>query len=388
MKLNWEMSELSINHSMKTIVSLSIFNQMHCSNAKALCSFNIVFFSLLALCACQQRIDNTIAQEDSAQVASPTYINPVFDQDFADPTVVKAADGYYYVYATNSEVAGKTLNIQVARSRNLVDWERVGDALPKKPSWADTDFWAPHVQYDSLNKTYYLYYSGESKSEANGKCLGVATAQSPAGPFIDKGEPLLCGKEFESIDPMAFDDPVSGKKLLYWGSGFEPIKVQELTTDRLSFKEETTPTALVHPIKNEDPLNYQRLVEGAWVVYRNGYYYLYYSGDNCCGESAHYAVMVARAKDAMGPFETLEAATDRPNSVILAKGGRWIAPGHNSIVQDKAGQDWIVYHAIDGEAPNKGRVMLIDQIDYQEGWPVVATGVPSSSTVQKPVLDK
>ncbi len=25
-------------------------------------------------------------------------------------------------------------------------------------------------------------------------------------------------------------------------------------------------------------------------------------GDNCCGEGAHYAVMVARAKKATGPF--------------------------------------------------------------------------------------
>ena len=53
------------------------------------------------------------------------------------------------------------------------------------------------------------------------------------------GMPLLLGAGFEYIDPMAFDDPATGKRLLYWGSGFQPIKVQELSEDRLSFARET-----------------------------------------------------------------------------------------------------------------------------------------------------
>jgi arabinan endo-1,5-alpha-L-arabinosidase len=35
---------------------------------------------------------------------------------------------------------------------------------------------------------------------------------------------------FEYIDPMVFDDPVSGKRLLYWGSG-SSRSVQELGAD-------------------------------------------------------------------------------------------------------------------------------------------------------------
>ena len=73
-----------------------------------------------------------------------------------------------------------------------------------------------------LLKMYFLYYSGESDSK-EGKCLGVAVSKSPIGPFVDNGEPLLCGSGFINIDPMAFDDPKTGKKLLYWGSGFEGL---------------------------------------------------------------------------------------------------------------------------------------------------------------------
>ena len=113
---------------------------------------------------------------------------------------------------------------------------------------------------------------------------------SPAGPFVDMGHPLLCGKEFINIDPFAFDDPVSGKHLLYWGSGFAPIKVQELGPDRMSFAPGTSPINLVSPAAGEN--QFPALVEGAWVVRRRGYYYLFYSGDNCCGPKANYAVMV------------------------------------------------------------------------------------------------
>lgn len=338
--------------------------------------------------ACQQEQKTTGDQAAEEQEGTKTYMNPVINKNFPDPTAVKGHDGNYYVYATNTEVNGKTVNIQVAQSQDLVNWEVIGDALPHKPQWADSDFWAPHVLYDSSNQTYYMYYSGESISHGQGKCLGVATSKNPVGPFVDKGEALLCGEGFINIDPMAFDDPATGKKLLYWGSGFEAIKVQELGHDRMSFKIGSSPVELLHPIANEDPDNYQKLIEGAWVVYRDGYYYLFYSGDNCCGKGAHYAVMVARSENAMGPFKTLAEATDNSNSVILELSNRWIAPGHNSIITDASGQDWMVYHAIDSAKRNEGRVMLIDKVTYHRGWPVIQSGKPSVTEQELPAVEQ
>src|SRR4051812_41879754 len=154
-----------------------------------------------------------------------TYRNPVIDSDFPDPSVLRAPDGFYYVYATQGEAGGRMLNIQLARSRDLVHWTRLGDALPVKPAWASgtQDFWAPHAVRHG--DTYFLYYSAKPdaalKDASRGLCLAVATARSPQGPFTDKGEPLQCGTGFVDIDPMAFDDPATGRRLLYWGSGFE-----------------------------------------------------------------------------------------------------------------------------------------------------------------------
>lgn len=324
----------------------------------------IAFLSLLFFCC-------------DAQKKSIVITNPVLDMDFPDPTVINV-HGKYFAYATNGSYNGKTLNIRIASSTDLQHWKIEGDALPQKPSWASTtqDFWAPDVIYDqSLNK-YVMFYSGKSDDTTTDKCLGVAFADKPEGPFVDKGSPLICGKSFINIDPKALIDPKSGKKLLYWGSAFEPIKVQEMENDWQHFKTGSSPQPMVWPGKEKE---YTHLIEGGWVDYANGYYYLYYSGDNCCGNKANYAVLVARSKNAFGPFETLGTNNGTNKSVILEKDDVWLAPGHNSIFRDNNGQTWIAYHAIKKATVNPGpegnhyygREMCLKKIVYKNGWPVL-----------------
>ena len=75
------------------------------------------------------------------------YTNPVIRWDFADPHVIKASDGFYYAYSTEHLTYERLAYIQVAVSRDLVNWELLPDAMPEKPEWANTtrDFWAPGV---------------------------------------------------------------------------------------------------------------------------------------------------------------------------------------------------------------------------------------------------
>ena len=321
-----------------------------------------------------------------------TFTNPVLDADFPDPAVIHAPDGYYYAYATQTLRDGDWINVQVARSLDLVRWQYLGDALPQKPSWArgTQDVWAPYVLHDG--DKYLMYYSATHDAchdPQRGHCLAVATSDSPAGPFVDMGVPLLLGVGFEYIDPMVFVDPGSGKHWLYWGSGFQPIRVQELSPDGMSFAPGSEPTNLIWP--NRVKGAFPRRVEAAWVIRHDEFYYLFYSGDNCCGPDAEYGVMVARSDSPTGPFETLEEARGVPHSLMLYKSERWLAPGHNSIVTDQAGDTWIVYHAIDVNRPrqrqedeiNSRRILLIDNIHWRDGWPFV--GTPSDEPQAAPV---
>ena len=54
----------------------------------------------------------------------PTFTNPIIPQSVPDPTVIKAADGYFYLYGTED-----TRNMPIYRSKNLTDWTFIGTAF-------------------------------------------------------------------------------------------------------------------------------------------------------------------------------------------------------------------------------------------------------------------
>jgi arabinan endo-1,5-alpha-L-arabinosidase len=149
----------------------------------------LIIFACAGLAGC--------ASWTGADHRQATYANPVLDSDFPDPAVLKGTDGYYYAYATQGASGAGMLNLQVARSSDLVNWQRLGDGLPVKPGWASKtqDFWAPHVAQH--RGVYYLYYSAKPDAAltdpSRGLCLAVATASRPEGPFTDIGKPLQCG---------------------------------------------------------------------------------------------------------------------------------------------------------------------------------------------------
>lgn len=329
-----------------------------------------------------QLVNTDVSTFSSNVKLNNPYKNPVLDQDFPDPQVFRSKSGTFYAYAT--QTPGK--NIQMAKSENMVNWQVLKDALPVKPTWANNtqNFWAPHVLEE--NGKFYMYYSAEIKDK--GYAIGVAIANNPEGPFIDSGKPIVQGEGFVNIDPMPFDDPKTGKKYLYWGSGFEPIKVRELDNNRIAFAKNSKTINVINPKKEP----YENLVEGAWVIYRNNYYYMFYSGDNCCSGEPLYAVMVARSKSPTGPFIKLAEAFNTPNSVILDKNDTWTGVGHNSVITDDKGQDWIVYHGIDRKnffIPGTNQVrrpLLIDKIIYKDGWPMIENDSASTKTNEGPFI--
>ncbi|MGY3051988.1 arabinan endo-1,5-alpha-L-arabinosidase [Pedobacter sp. UYEF25] len=292
--------------------------------------------------------------------------------DFPDPTVILYR-GVYYAYATQGIINGRMANIQLAKSTDLKKWTVLGDVLPVKPIWAKStqDFWAPHVLFDDENQQFVLFFSAKSDDSKFDKCIGVAFSSKPEGPFVSTERPIVSGPGFENIDPFAIRDKKTHKNYLFWGSGFQPIKVRELSQNWDTFAGGSLAKSLIYPGKQEP---YSNLIEGAWVDYFGGFYYLYYSGDNCCGVHANYAVMVARSKNLTGPYSTMAQVNDLKSSVVLKKNANWLAPGHNSIFKDKKGQRWIAYHAIlasELTAKLQKRVMCLSRLSYKNGWPVI-----------------
>jgi arabinan endo-1,5-alpha-L-arabinosidase len=313
----------------------------------------------------------------SAVMAQEQYNNPVINESLPDPTVIKADDGYFYLYATEN-----IRNVPIYRSENLVDWRRVGTAFTDRtrPQMVPRgNIWAPDINL--INGKYVMYYS-KSTWGGEWECgIGVATADRPSGPFTDVGK-LFISSEIgvqNSIDPFYIEED-DGSKYLFWGS-FRGIYGIQLSDDGLSIKSGAQKVQIAGT-----------LTEGTYIYKHDGYYYLFGSAGTCCeGLNSTYRVMVARSENLMGPYVNKSGRPALENNfmLVMQKSNKVVGPGHNSeIVQDDAGQYWMLYHGFDAADPDGGRKVYLDQILWdKDGWPIVRNRVPSA-TANAPVFNK
>jgi len=306
-----------------------------------------------------------------ARAAGPGYENPVYNSNAGDPAVLRVGSSFF-VYTTQTSSQGTGPHIPVLRSDTLTQWTYVGDALPTLPAWAvdgpNRDTWAPHVI--AFNGGYQMYYS--ARHQATGKmAIGVAISDSPSGPFQPVGRPLI---KKDSIDPFIMKTP--SRLYMYWMTPREPIRVQPLSDDGRRLI--GTPRTVLRPAPDRE---YEKLIEGPWIERRNGYYYLFYSGNHCCAPNPHYALMVARSRDPRGLFTRFRG------NPILAANENFLAPGHNSVVKDDAGKYCTLYHAMRRGDSEFQRVLMLDRIRWFNGWPRINGGRgPSSGSEAGPEL--
>jgi arabinan endo-1,5-alpha-L-arabinosidase len=336
----------------------------------------------------------SMSQARSADAAT-TYVNPVSTPDapsFPDPSAIHGKDGFWYAYATSDPVraGGAFPQIPILRSKDLVHWTRVGEVFPgQRPSWiSDTaGLWAPDIRF--LDGRYVLYYVATDTTAVGGTndfAIGVATSRTPTGPWKDSGGPLVAprpgnGSFLGTIDPAGFTDR-QGHHWLYWssfnGGGF----VTRLSRDGL------------HTVGDPKQILIDNRYEGIFVVAHGPWYYAFASSTNCCaGPVTGYTVFAGRSRAPDGPFVdkdgvSLNTSRVGGTQVIAPYGNRWIGTGHNAVVTDNSGQDWFVYHAIPRDDPYleptiSRRPMLVDRLDWIDGWPLVRAGRGASDMAQR-----
>jgi len=302
-----------------------------------------------------------------------TYSNPVYPGSMPDPTIIKGRDGNFYLYATED-----IRHTPICKSKDLVSWKLIGTAFSEdtRPTFEPNGgLWAPDINY--INDQYVLYYSMSVWGGGNTCGLGVATAARPEGPFKDKGK-LFRSNEIgvhNSIDPFYIEE--GGKKYLFWGSFFG-IYAIELADDGLGLKygaekRQVAGTAF----------------EAVYIHKKDGFYYMFASIGSCCeGVNSTYKLVVGRSTSLFGPYVNKEGKDmlDNGYEIVIASNERFVGNGHCSeIIQDDAGDDWILYHGIDVNKPD-GRVLLLDKVTWVDEWPVVNDGTPSL-TSERPYFE-
>ncbi|WP_229669652.1 family 43 glycosylhydrolase [Microlunatus endophyticus] len=337
----------------------------------------------------------TAAPPGPAALRYTNAVSDSFSDTFADPSIIQAKNGWWYAYATADPLkAGDQPGlIHIARTKDFVHWQYRGTVFTDRtrPSYAtgSAGLWAPDIRY--IDGRYVLYFAvTDTTLNADGadNAIGVATAPNPDGPWTATDAPIIKprlasgGYFLGTIDPAGFTD-VDGRNYLYFGGFNGGIWVAKVSADGL-----TADT-------NYTQITIDNRYEGGYVIRHGGWYYFMGSVANCCaGPTTGYSVYAGRSRSPLGPFvdqdgQSLLDPYVGGTNVIMQNGNTYIGPGHNAIATDAQGRTWIVYHAIDRNNPwltdpfgvNR-RPMLIDRIDWIDGWPRTRAGAGPSDTSQ------
>jgi beta-xylosidase len=289
--------------------------------------------------------------------------NPVMARDFPDPDAIKSRS-LYYAYATNAN----GMNIQAASSPDLIEWQFLGNVLPRVPAWASKEFgynWAPEVT--KFGDRFVMYFTTRLAIGAGGvQCIALAISAVPEGPFLpteaSNEQPFVCQQnEGGSIDPSVFVDD-DGEEYLLWKSdansrgGQTWLYIQPLTADGLALEGE--PARLITAdARWEGPL-----VEAPTLWKHEGRYYLFYSAHDY--RSRDYAVGYAVADRPAGPYA--KGATNPVLKTTLPAGV--VGPGGQDIVAGLDGKTYMLFHSW---TPGGYRSLDLALLEWQEGVPVV-----------------
>ena len=328
-------------------------------------------------------------------MAPPTslnhFLNPVYPHSCPDPFVLKFC-GEYWCYFTGFQSDGRCFGI--LHSMDLVNWGFVGSALDRLPSsvlpYPDNHYWAPEVDY--LNGTFYMYYSVGDETNMQ---IRVATANHPAGPFVDRGH-RLTSEQF-AIDAHVFADDDGSRYLFYATDYLDHPRIGTGTAfdrmvDPFTLAGQPRPVTrarfdwqIYDPSRTEKEGACWHTLEGPFVLKYNACYYQMFSGGNWQNDTYGVAYGLTDRLDLSVEWEQpCDGETTKPVLHSQPKKGI-IGPGHNSVVRGPDNQTlYCVYHRWQPETSE--RVLAIDRL-FWEGNDLKIAGPSSSSQPVPPLPD-
>lgn len=325
----------------------------------------------------------------SREYTTETYQNPLrfhkqdgslYDIAIADPDIYRDDEsGYFYMYCTNTqcEMGDKGMMYDrgpIFRSTNLVDWTWCGsvfDGHADALNWHDKNagVWAPCVV--KVGNTYNYYYSLSLWGDSN-PGIGVATSPTPYGPWTHYGKLLdqeMTGVR-NGIDPQVLY--VGDDLYIVWGSFFG-IACTLLTDDGTElFYAGDVKQHITYLIDDntDGNMNVDINYEGSYIINRNGKWYFFGSQGTCLNSTAStYKVRVGVAENFGDKFTTHDGVTldkEPYGEEVISPSEKVAGVGHNTIVQDFAGDYWLFYHGYDIEGTFGERIAFLDKLLWDE----------------------
>ncbi len=287
-------------------------------------------------------------QADPARAGVGTYRNPVLDEDWPDPDVIRHGDEYLMVASSFNRAPG----LPVLRSPDLVSWELAAHALPAVPPREHFALprhgggvWAPSIR--AHEGTLYIVWPDPDHG------LWVSTAPAAEGPWA---EPYLLLAGQGLIDPCPLWDADGRAYLVHgWAASRSGVK-NRLTVLEVSPDLRTVLAPGRTVIDGADLPGYGTL-EGPKLYRREGWYWIFApAGGVATGWQA-----VFRSRSVYGPYE---------ERTVLAQGSTGVnGPHQGAWVTDADGADWFVHFQDRGPY---GRVTHLQPMRWgSDGWPVL-----------------
>jgi xylan 1,4-beta-xylosidase len=279
--------------------------------------------------------------------------NPVIPGFHPDPSVCRVGDEYFLVTSSFTYFPG----VPIFRSRNLVDWEQIGNVLDRVSQldlsaslWMSRGVCAATIRHH--DEKFWMITTVTGAKVPNNFYVTAAAADGPWS------EPIRI--EISGIDPdLCWDS--EGNCWVHWSTngGIARCRIDDATGALLDEPEMTwAGTGLQYP---EAPHLYEHA--GTW--------YLMVSEG---GTERGHAVSIARGPSPTGPWESC------PTNPILSHRST-SSPiqntGHGDLVEAPNGSWWMVLLGVRprGVTPGfhvLGRETFLTAVEWIDGWPVVA----------------
>jgi len=297
-----------------------------------------------------------------ADLGDGRYQNPILHADYSDPDVIRVGDIFYMTSSSFSNVPG----LPLLESRDMVNWELVGHALPRlvphevfATHQPGKGVWAPSLRHHAGK--FWIFYPDPDFG------VYVITADKFTGPWTAP-HLLLPGKGIIDPTPLWDDD---GKAWLMhaWAksrAGFNNVlTLRQMAPDGRSLLDAGGTVVI-----DGNKLSGYRTLEGPKFYKHDGYYYVFAPAGGV--EEGWQSVF--RSRSVHGPYE------DR---IVLRQGNTAVnGPHQGAWVRARDGKDWF-FHFQDKRA--YGRVVHLQPMRWEDGWPVMGDAGQPLAVHEKPV---
>ena len=319
----------------------------------------------LLLAACAQLPHDAPASARAPWVADlgdGRYKNPVLNADYSDPDAIRVGDTYYLISSSFNSSPG----LPLLQSKDLVNWEIVGHALPRLapldhfavPRHGD-GVWAPCLRWH--DGKFWIFYPDPDFG------IYVISADKFAGPW---SEPhlLLAGKGLEDPTPL-WDDDGQAWLLHGWVKSRAGIN-NLLTLRRMDPGASRILDQQGETIIDGNKLPGYRTLEGPKFYKEKGWYYVFAPAGGV--EDGWQAVF--RARSIHGPYEVRTVMDQGRTPINGPHQGAW--------VRANDGSDWFLHFQDKGAY---GRVVHLQPMRWADGWPIIGEDGPHAG-IGQPVL--